>query len=116
MYFNIHRLQHKIGTKQEFMLIINAPLRGGYYETPEEAEFECLIRLIEIVKQKYKSTSDHIYHTILNYDTIVENNKLVAIPNEKHNNQIIVLIPNRYPYYFEQNITQYVLWSNEEIN
>jgi hypothetical protein len=52
LYFNIYRLQHKIGTKQEFMLIINAPLRGGYYETYEEAEFECLIRLIEIVKQK----------------------------------------------------------------
>ena len=52
LYFNIHRLQHKIGTKQEFMLIINAPLRGGYYETYEQAEFECLFRLIEIVKQK----------------------------------------------------------------
>jgi hypothetical protein len=52
LYFNIHRLQHKIGTKQEFMLIINAPLRGGYYETHEQAELECLIRLIEIVKQK----------------------------------------------------------------
>jgi hypothetical protein len=52
LYFNIHRLQHKIGTKEEFMLTIDAPLRGGYYKTHEEAELECLKKLIEIVKNK----------------------------------------------------------------
>ena len=52
LYFNIHRLQHKIGTKEEFMLTIDAPLRGGYYKTLEEAELECLKKLIEIVKEK----------------------------------------------------------------
>jgi hypothetical protein len=52
LYFNIHRLQHKIGTKEEFMLTIDAPLRGGYYKTHEEAELECLKKLIEIVKNE----------------------------------------------------------------
>ena len=51
-YFNIHRLQHKIGTKEEFMITIDAPLRGGYYKTYEEAELECLKKLIKIVKNK----------------------------------------------------------------
>jgi hypothetical protein len=52
LYFNIHRLEHKIGTKEEFMLTIDAPLRGGYYKTYEEAELVCLEKLIEIAESK----------------------------------------------------------------
>lgn len=50
LYFNIHRLQHAISTKKEFMLTIDAPLYGGYCESYEEAELACLKKLIEIAK------------------------------------------------------------------
>jgi len=52
LYFNIHRLEHKIGTKEEFMLTIDAPLRGGYYKNYEEAEMDCLFKLIEFVEKE----------------------------------------------------------------
>ena len=74
---------------------------------------------MDIIKQKYKSISDYILHNMLNYDTITENNKLVAITDTENintGNQLIMLVPNHYPYYFEPTITQYVLWSNKEID
>jgi hypothetical protein len=52
LYFNIHRLPHKIGTKEEFMLTIDSSSVGGYHKTYEQAELECLKKLIRIVKEK----------------------------------------------------------------
>lgn len=54
LYFNIHRLPYKIDTKEEFLLTIDGPSISSYYKTYEEAEFACLIKLIEIVESKLK--------------------------------------------------------------
>ena len=81
-----------------------------------EDQHKIYIKEMDLVKQKYKSIGDHIYHNILHYDVINENNKLVAVCKNSNKEKLMVLVLNNYPYYFESNITQYVLWSITQID
>lgn len=83
-----------------------------------EEDEEHYISCMNNIKKQYNSVTDFIYHSIFKYPVkINENNKLVAsVGSVGVPLQYPILTLNNYPYYFEKNISHYILWNTKELN